>query len=377
MGGDVSMYLLLAKLSLCGLVIGEDPLTAEQIARMNASGVAAAHSLVVHVQYYQQLPASGGKDHGPKLMTDDYIYTVAGAEERLRLNRVQMKPSPDGDRPGYSDRYNGPSGFKALNNYDAEHPPELGEFSTSSAAGHLAPMQEKRLALGVNAKAQLLLEVGYSVRSWPLRDLVSGAASARVVATPSKSPRGCYELEIRRPEADLPLFAVSVDPSANFMIRRVAWISTATSRPKFDGLMEVKRFKDCGDGAFIPAQIEGEGTENRLTSRQWLTVEILSCNQPLSADALHVRYPDWLKVVDQTTGKVLIMGPDEKLRMSFNTYEDYMKWYEPRYAKAKGLYWTTWTSRGVSWRWLILLNAVLIAAVVVFVARRRARPASD
>ncbi|MFI5460893.1 MAG: hypothetical protein ACHRXM_36240 [Isosphaerales bacterium] len=201
-----------------------------------------------------------------------------------------------------------------------------------------------------------------------MRELIA-SSSAKLVATPSASNRHCYEIEVKRPDV---AFNIAVDPTANFMIRRVETISSPRAKPKPTGFLEVEAFQDCGDGIFLPALVVGQEYEaNGVVVKIRREVKIVSCNEALSPDALEPKFPDWLPVVDQRSGKIHYWGPGDKPRLTFDRAAEQRKWWLARVAKAQRA-----RSAG-RFPWSLVMGgatvAVAVAAIVVVRARSRRR----
>lgn len=332
-------------------------LTLKEVAEANEASISSIRSLAVRVR------CSQSKAGGPLAETENYFYRTQGPEERLTLNRIGLPATETGDNMGYSDTYNGPRGMKSIVGYDPAHPPKLGESSLSGAQGNLGPRFMGARRPTSIPRNQLLLEVAYSAQSWTLKDLIA-TSSARLVATPSTSSRHCYEIQVTRPDVG---FHVSVDPAANFMIRRLEIAPSAATKPKVSVFLEVESFQDCGAEVFIPTLIQGEMREGEAITRIRTECEVITCNQTLPTDAFEMVFPDWLRVVDQNSGKIHYWGPDNKPRLTFENAEEHRRWWRPRFNKAMQARYAR------HFPWSLVLGGITAAFVLILILRKRAR----
>jgi hypothetical protein len=104
--------------------------------------------------------------------------------------------------------------------------------------------------------------------------------------------------------------------------------------------------------------------------RTALDCEVISCNRPLPSDAFAVRFPDWLRVLDEHDGKIYVWGPEGKPRLTFATKGEYQEWWMPRLAKAEGM---VGTRSRLTWPVLVGVNLVVVVAIVFALVRRRYR----
>jgi hypothetical protein len=219
----------------------------------------------------------------------------------------------------------------------------------------------------------MLLAIVKVNETWTLDELVKIARSARLMADPATSPRGCYEIAIDRGDD---WYQVSIDPAHHFLIRRIEYraMKGAWAKLKIRYVVEVTRFQDCGEGVELPAEIVGVGGERDRPMSHRSEIEILSCNQDLPADTFLVSYPDWLRVFDRDTGAIHVWGPDGKPRLSFANSAEYDRWWRPRQAAAEQL--LGLGAGGIpGWAWTAGTLGVVLAVllIVMFLQRRRGR----
>lgn len=350
---------------------GGSSLSLKEVAQANAASVAGIRSLVIKVKTYQSNP---GGDPDALSLTNEYTYRVQGDEERMTLDTPQAA-DPSGDKPGYSDAYNGPGGFREIAGYDPKRPASLGEYSLTRTQGQLSARKTDGQSFAMYPRWDLLFEVYKKPKYLLLKDLIAQSKSARLAATPSTSPRRCYEIEVVLAEG---VRLISVDPAANFMVRCMEFRlpPPSTSKPSS---VEVASFRACGDGVFIPevvnaeSQLEG-GRETKVLRgfKVRTECEVVSCNQPIPAEDFRVAFPDWLRVVNQGTGKIHYWGPDEKPRLTFDTAEEHRRWFNPRLAKAM----RAQQRSGFPWFGALAgFAAVALAAVALRSLRHRERNA--
>lgn len=345
-----------------GRVQTDNSMTLGEIARANSAAVAAIQSLDLDLRFFES------KGSGPSVETDHVIYRIQGDRERMILDRLTMPTTEEGDRMGYRDESHGLDGFKSIIGYDPSRPPQLGEITLSRAFGTLGPRFVGPRRPTSIPRLQLLFEVAFAKDAWTLRELIA-SSHAKLLAGPSTSPRRCHEIEVNRPGV---AFKISVDPAANFMIRRVETILNPGTHSKPSSFLEVESFRDSGDGVFLPTLISGEEYEaDGGTVKIRRECKIVSCNKPLPSDLLEPTFPDWLPVIDQRSGKIHYWGPGDKPRLTFGSAEEQREWWLPRVAKAKA--YRARSARRFPWSLAMGGITVVIGVGAVLLNRARAR----
>ncbi len=301
----------------------QQELTLPQVLKANTAAVNAIRSIHVTIEVSNNLAVPG--EENPPLEaqpTWTYEWYKDGARERVQRNLLR------GRRPHNLDASNGPNGYRALHNYDPnmESPPS--ESSGGHAGGELDKTRTDH-ALGGPVRAMSFmhnLPFGHT-----LEEYVAKYPRSKLVATPSISKFGCYEIDTlqENPQAagsdyDVKNVRVFVDPKVGFWVRRIEtgpWQKATDPGKKGSTVTEVKEFQDCGNGVFWPlrgyirTRLPGNSSGIDVIVRHTLH----SINQPLADEDFEIRFPNWLIVNDRTTGQVFIWGPNDKPRITFSS----------------------------------------------------------
>lgn len=334
---------------------GAPVMDVRSLARANTAALQAIHSIMVRVEISDDLPDEGSSRlrSRPEL-NYTFVWYKQGEDERLR----ETHQRPNANRFLRSnDRYNGKRGFKELINYDPEHPSELSESTDGGAAGVLAGRRPPKKALQFNPRIPLLMALGHAGRFYSLEEFIAEAIDVSLEKTPAQSEWKCYEMRVRFPDYN---FQVAVDPTANFLIRRLHIQPTDTNKtlPDVSQQSEVHSFNDCGKGVYLPAKVVRKRTNTKLNISSTLIAQVTeyTVNQTLPPEAFDITFPEWLRVTDRETNKVHVWDKDGP-RLTFSSAEEYTAWFGPRMKppqKARSLSWPIWTG--------IAMAAVLVAA---------------
>jgi hypothetical protein len=307
-----------------------DSLSLDDIVRANENAIASITSL----KFVARIDGARGR-------TDVRLAYYWRADDTAKLITDPLTPpGPNGDRLDYEEWFHDRDSVETLVGYPRDHPPRLGDDSTTKAHGVIAA--RNKLVVDVmprSPRAMLMLRVYNFGPSKSLKELVAGAKSARIIGTPSSSARKCYELDIDFSEK---FHAnVSVDPSNNFMIRRIehrAAVKGITKPYHEISVREATAFHRFPDGSCLPEKIQvsigddiSPGGDKREST---IIFESLMCNEPISPSELAFSFPEALTVVDDTTGMVHIWGADGKPARSFKSGKEFEAWDRPRFLKA-------------------------------------------
>jgi hypothetical protein len=358
-------------LTLCALLASlsfaadsDNSMSLDEVVKANTASVAGIQSLVVRVQASRSTPGESPDVLKP---LNEYLYRKQGEAERMTYQLLNLPKNPNlekNDRPGYSDASNRPSGFLEIDGYDPKSPAELGEYSLSRAYGILAPRKTEESPFRAKPKWDLLMTVFKAPDYYSLQDFVTAHPTAKLISTPANSPRRCYEIEVTWPEG---WRRISIDPAANFMIRREESGLPGMSDQE-SSTVEVESFQDCGDGAFIPTRIVSKGQLGAgKTVKMLIECKVVSCNTPIPPEDLQAHFPDWLVVMDQKSGKVHYWGPDDKPRLTFDSLAEHRKWWIPRMNKAMAAKYNS----SNSYRWAYLAGAIILVLAVFLVVRNQ------
>jgi hypothetical protein len=239
-----------------------------------------------------------------------------------------------GAKLGLRDNYNGPKGFRSLKSFDPDRPPPDGLEALSPTTGIIAPKGADNSALGINPKRYLLVEfMAEGKDDLSLEDYLRTCRRVELRATPSTSPRHCYEIAAEEAQWSQ---TISVDPRANFMVRRLERRPNSSNKSVAGfAISEVVEFQDTGGGVFLPTKIVDRIKFPNGIRVTRLDSKVLSVNQPLPDDAFEIKFSDGLFVIDSLAGKFHVWGPDDKPRMTFETAADYQKWAMPGFIAAE------------------------------------------
>jgi hypothetical protein len=177
-------------------------------------------------------------------------------------------------------------------------------------------------------------------------------------------------------------FDIFIEPSKSFCVRRL--VKHQTSEEVVAGKKEsypmevdrtVLRFKDFGDGVFVPEEVETKLTVKRAEPFCAIThtdVKVLALNQPLAEDALSFHFPKDVQVIDSrtstvTTNTVFLWGADDKPVKEIKSLEDLPGYQLPPVTPPPS---PDHKSSKVWWI-LLLVNAVLLMALLLFLRVRR------
>lgn len=347
----------------------QQELTLQQVLKANTAAIQAIRSLHVTIDVSNNFSMPGEEPPPEAQPTYSIEWYKDGERERVRQNWLR------GRRPNNLDAYNGLKGFKALRNYDPDFKPPLSESISHPATGEIDKMQTEPFSGSARVMSYMILVGGVDLEAY-----IAKYPSSKLAATPATSKLGCYEIEtfqemlaatgMREDICDLRIF---VDPKVGFWIRRIErspWQKTTDPNKKTTTITAVQEFKDCGNGIYWPQR---SYTRSRLpggTSGPDVFVHhsVHSINQPLPEKDFEIHFPDWLRVLDSSSGKVIIWGPDNKPRMEFASLADYNKWYQPRmqdpFRSMAGL------SPQTRWAWLTGLS-LFVGLLLSFVLWRR------
>ena len=344
-------------------------MTPEEIALANRSAIESLRTASVRVKYYRTESMAGGL--GSFLPTDDYVWVYDETHQRLSLDQSGGRTLADGTGDSaYFDAVNGPDGFFSISRCDPRRASIQGEYSLSRAYGVMSDRQVVPNPFNVDPRDHLLLRTRWGVKGWSLTEMIAAARTARVTAGPGSSPRKCYEITAELDDPHV-RFSYSVDPAANFLVRRISFEPLAGAKPQARAVMEVTEFKDFGEGVHFPTKVVGELSENGGTLRHRVDCEVRSLNRPIDPEAFRIAFPDWLLVNDVRNGKFHRWGPDGKPRLTFDSLEAYYKWWIPRRSKAER------DTAGRRFPWFAVTGGATVVVAIIGIVRGRRRRAGS
>lgn len=314
-----------------------EELTLQQVLKANTAAIQAIRSLHVTIEVAHNLSVPG-EEKPPLEAQPTYVLVWRQDGARVRVSHMWLRGR--GPKPfdvHSEDRSNGPNGLKAIYNYDPNVKPPLSESFESHANGEIDRTQmEESLTGSPRAMCYMMFE-GSNLEGY-----VAKYPRSKLAATPAASKFGCYEITtleekstLRDPDYDVHDMRIFVDPKASFWVRRIEkgpWQKSTNPGDKGTTIIEVQEFKNCGNGIFWPLRAYHRTRLPGGTSGPDIFVRhtLRSINAPLPNEDFEIHFPDWLRVHDRISGKLLIWGPDDKPRMTFASQSDYEKWYEPR-----------------------------------------------
>lgn len=384
------MFPAIGLLAASALLSAEPPqeLTLRQVLKANTAAIQAIRSIHVTIHVDNQLVLEKNEPISEALPTYTYEWFKDGNRERVRMIWLRG-PGARGEQASSNfDAYNGPDGWKQLSSYDPNFKPPLSESISGPARGEI----DKTLPDNYT-KAPVRGACKMGMSSVSPEEFLLKHPSCKLAATPATSKLGCYEItrlvdkssttEVTSgPPDDVCEIRVFVDPKAGFWIRRIQtgpWQKSTNPNDKITSINEIQEFKDCGNGIFFPIR---DYTEERLADGRGGVSEINrftlhSINQPLTDEDFQIPFPDWCRVYDRVSGKVVIWGPDNKPRREFATPDEYKQWYRPR---AREPFMPQMLSQRQYWVYLVAICvavALLLLFILIIRRRRAARVAGN
>jgi hypothetical protein len=282
-----------------------------------------------------------------------------GAIRALRTDQQNAKHPTN----TFEETYNGKNGYRSLMSYNPNKPPEISEQVPGGASGIITRERADPYP-GVYPQRVLLFEIPYKNGSLRLASLVK-ERSCRIKATPASSQAKCYELEMGDENGNG--LVISLDPRNNFTIRKVECRKKDGSL-LYDG--NVTSYHELPGNIKIPKEIVRHihMGDNVVTTYTTTAVELL--NQNIPNETFFVRFPPWLRVFDENTGRLYLWGDDEqKPFKTFESKDEYLKWYTDQMGPEPGRK----QSRLVWWLFVCLVVLVLVFVVRRYRAHRRVR----
>ncbi len=231
-------------------------------------------------------------------------------------------------------------------------------------------------------------------REQSLRELVASAPRAVTLTTVNEEGQLIYRLAIPHPgeltatgERRWPdsIVVVDLDPSQNYLARRITykWID---GKKKLDIVFEAKDFTTPVEGASIPQIVElYTVSEGKTTPTLTVKTELVSVNAPILEDKLALTFPENSSVLEDATSstpeRIHFIGENGVVAATFEDEDSYHEYMEKtgmqrlgpdaRLGAEKPA--LNWFSRNV----LVgnLLLAILIAAAVVYIRKRKKKAA--
>jgi hypothetical protein len=340
----------------------EEELTLQQVLKANTAAINAIRS--IHVAMDVSIPGAEPSSYRLEWYKD-------GARDRERMDWLGTK------NPNNLDISNGPDGSKGLFNYDPTFTPSLSESIARPAIGELRKKTQREGAVGSRPRAQCYMNI---TPGTSLEEHVARYPTSKLVATPTTSKFGCYEITTvfegeLGPErrADQMGMRVFVDPAAGFWIRRIEKKGTEPGDKGATYVHEVQEFKECGNGIFWPMRAHhtvrypGRKEGGEVSIRYTLH----SLNEALPDEDFAIHFPDWVRVYDRDTGQVFVWGPNDQPRLTFASEGEYLQWYTPRAKEAFAAQSQAGPGRRLAW--IVGVNIVFVALLILIVVWRRNR----
>lgn len=314
----------------------EPELTFQQVLKANTAAIQAIRSLQVTIDVSNNFEVPGEEkvpvEPVPTLRIE---WWRDEGHERVRQDYVR------GRGPRNYDAYNGPRGYKRLNNYDPNFKPPLSEAISGPASGEIG---KTRTDVALSGQARAMSFMRNLPGAETLEEYVAKYPNPmnKLVATPATSKLGCYEIALvqEKPASagsnyDVCDLRIFVDPKVGFWIRRIErgpWQKTNDKDKKGTNIVEVQEFKNCGNGIFWPLRgyIKSRLPGDTIGPDVLIRHTLHSINQPLTEEEFEIHFPDWLRVRDRSTGQVIIWHPEDKQSMKFASEAEYNEWYRPR-----------------------------------------------
>lgn len=322
----LSLVVLLSAPTL--LLAGQEPeLNLQQVVKANTATIKAIRSIKVTMAISHNMPITENEKYSPEVRpTYTMDWYKDGNRERLRTNWVRGPRMPHN-----SDASDGPDGYKRLANYDPNSNSRPSESFDGTAIGEInkTPLGSQ---LAGTARAQSWMEFSGST----LEAYVAAHPESKLAATPATSRFGCYEITTlwegtSKGGSDVMDVRIYVDPTVGYWIRRIEkgpWQKSQDPGDKGLYISEIKTFKDCGNGIFWPLRHHSTTRLPDRTDGIEMIIEhtLHSINQPLPEEDFVIRFPDWLRVTDHSSGQFFVWGPEDKPRLTFASQQEYLNW---------------------------------------------------
>ncbi len=315
--------------------------------------------------------------------TTSYRWARDGARERNRYDLGM--PAKDGRPTHIYDWYVDADSLWCLRNWDPKKPQAITPANQGMVSAEVSP--RTRDSTGIDVPGWLLWTFlnpgGNEART--LRELVRESPAVELVGRSEIAGREVWQLRIQAPgDSGRPAppcrFELFIEPATNFHVRRM--VVYDKNELSVDGQIEtvdfqcvrtVKRFRDFGDGVFVPAEVETTTTVATSDSRSTLTstlVKDVTVNKPLPPEALDFRIPENVLVLDTRTGRtpntqrVFLWGSDNKPAKEIMGPEDHPAFKHVYEAREKA---RAEAERGGTGGFPYLLAANLTALAVLLV----------
>ena len=309
--------------------------TLEEVLDANESAVGLVYRIDMVVDSYRE--SFNGKKFDPPILRSTWRWSKDGERQRHRSHSYDEKGNPS----KFSDLLESGKEWRLLRNWDPQNPPDL--LYPRDQEGVYASIEPRypNMMFSVEALFTLMkiaLEANDPRRT--LREFVKTARSARLEGTARVGNHETLKVMVTDPACSTRdscpdcTVAVYIDRGANFMIRKLerSWRAQSErgSKPsRTTYVVEVKRFKDFGEGVYLPEEVEtrmlapafmaGPTVETRMVARDVVV------NAPLPADALDFHFPENVVVRELVPGRekrILLWGPDDQPKKEIEKMDD-------------------------------------------------------
>lgn len=336
---------------------GQDAIDIKTIIDLNYQSVRSIHAIAAEIDLYD---VAGGKRYAASKTT----WYHQGHQERLRIKLYdRSKPGgPVSTRDGFNDA----AQFRAIEGgYDFDSPPGLSESVDGPGYGRLGPRAASRTVLGVDSRTYLLLAISHEQESLTLKELAGKATSPRIARGPSTtSPE--YQLEL---PVGKQVYRVNLDPRKAFAMTRFE--VSAGDGATVTGWVEGVKWQHFGNGVHLPTELKTVDGSGPDAEQALITVRYLHVNDRIPESEIGLVFPDWMRVYEEPSGRVLIADGKGGFRHTFASRDEYKGWaaaHRPTPADQGQL--PTSTRR---WLWVSLGALALAAGVVAGVRLFRRR----
>lgn len=281
----------------------------EEILIAHESAVGLVHDLDATIRSYKL--SLNGRHFDPPQLDGEYRLSISGRKERHRYawNSVQT----NGRTEGFGDLFQDGTTTKVLLNWDPKVPQKITPRRQGTVIAWFQPQGMPVPAAFGNLPCRFLafgLQIDYSDKRRTLREFVEGSPRVQLAGETKVGQHDIITLTMKHPDAKTAgTFAnvsvdVSLDAAVNYLIRKVA-----VDRPKgeihHEHLkleLEVLRFRDFGEGVFVPVEVSSKMYAPELfkgpTLERREEVESITVNADLPRDAFDFSFPKDAQVVE-------------------------------------------------------------------------------
>lgn len=304
-----------------------------QIVSAHDTAVSQVRSLDMQIEHYNL--SMNGEPYSPPEHAQTWHWTKKGKIERQRFTNHSSEPTKDNLPTNLGDLIEDGKQVKALMNYDWDDPQEIHPYRQGTVRAWYAPQDRTVSGEFPSPSGQFAMFHVQATLTDPrrtLRELIQQSPKVELKGRTSVGGQECWHLQIEHPDTKTKgafagtRFEVYLDPSVNYMIRKVHFniADTDPSPEKISPIQysrEAVKFHDAGDGVFVPTEVIAKmytpafGKAPVFESR--FVVTSVSVNEELPADALAFRWPENALVVEHppvspTKRRVQLWGPDDK-----------------------------------------------------------------